>query len=326
MRVCLIGDFAGDPDEGMKNVARYYARRLSEQDVVVRKLHVGDVFSFNFFESIVTFDPDIVHYIPGIGWRNIVLTRLLMALSGAETVISAIHPDVTALPDTLVRSIGPSMVFTQDTTLAKSLSECGIEVTRLPNGVDLHRFRPLPEEERRGIREDFGLPTDKFLALHVGHITQDRNLGPLLRLQRSGIQVVVVSSDHFDTNGTLANRLHNAGVMTIDGYIKDIERLYAATDCYVFPTTQGDTIQMPLSVLEAMACDTPVVTAEHPGLIQWFDEGEGLFFTDTNEELVAEVDRVRRESPQCETRRKAEQYSWDAIVKNAVNEYRTLLK
>ncbi|MFB6186107.1 MAG: hypothetical protein ABEI86_04470, partial [Halobacteriaceae archaeon] len=128
MRVCLIGDFAGDPNEGMKNVARYLSQELEENGVEIFQLDVNEVFSPKFYKQIIEFDPDVIHYIPGIGWRNIILVSVLKRLTEAETAISAIHPDVTALPKPLVRLLGPSLVFTQNEDLRQSLSDCGVQL------------------------------------------------------------------------------------------------------------------------------------------------------------------------------------------------------
>jgi glycosyltransferase involved in cell wall biosynthesis len=326
MRVTLIGDYSGPPDEGMKNVARYFSRGLRENDVSVQELNINNVSSLHFYTTLRQFNPDVVHYIPGIGWRNLLLCRLLGTITGAKTVISAIHPDVSAVPTGLLRWFGPSLVFTQSDELRETILATGIPAVTLQNGVDLDRFGPLADGGVRTTRDRFNIPQSAFVALHVGHLTRRRNLEPLIELQRSGVHVVIAASDHFEAESTVVRDLRSAGVTIVDEYVSDIERLYGAADCYVFPTPRGETIQMPLSVLEAMACNLPIVSVDHPGLKQAFDPGDGLVFVESDAEIVEHVLELAASNIDSGTRGKARQFSWKRIANRAIDEYRALLE
>jgi len=61
----------------------------------------------------------------------------------------------------------------------------------------------------------------------------------------------------------------------MDRYIKKIEEIYQLSDCYIFPITfEGGGISILLSVLEAMACNLPVVTTKFGGLPAIFKGGD----------------------------------------------------
>ena len=47
-------------------------------------------------------------------------------------------------------------------------------------------------------------------------------------------------------------------------YFPNIEEIYALADCYLFPVIWGNTISMPLTILEAMAANLPIVSLEYP--------------------------------------------------------------
>jgi glycosyltransferase involved in cell wall biosynthesis len=117
----------------------------------------------------------------------------------------------------------------------------------------------------------YGLPTDKCIILHVGHINAERNLEALVQLQKDDNQVVIIGSsstqDVSYKDERLKKSLMEQGLQIIDGYIKNIEELYQLSDVYVFPVlSERGCIGVPLSILEARACGLPVVATAFGGL------------------------------------------------------------
>jgi glycosyltransferase involved in cell wall biosynthesis len=110
------------------------------------------------------------------------------------------------------------------------------QVRRIPNGVDLERFRPDPEARSPG-----GPPVVLFSAPDLA----DRRKGRAL-LDEALAQVDV---DH---------RL----VVHGDGSA-DLPRHYAGADLFVLPTLADN---LPNAALEAMACGTPVVSFDVGGV------------------------------------------------------------
>jgi glycosyltransferase involved in cell wall biosynthesis len=111
----------------------------------------------------------------------------------------------------------------------------------------------------------------------------------------------------------LLDELRRAGVVVLEGYQPGVEELYRAADCYVFPSRGwGGGIEMPLSVLEAMASDLPVASTLFGALPERFKNSDGIHFATSDEELVEMVVRQVRERPH--TRHLVEQYSWDAVA------------
>lgn len=325
MRVCLIGDYSGDPDEGLKNIAKHLASSLEDQGHSVHRANVTHFPRPKFFQDIYSFDPDIIHYIPGISLKNVVLTRGLCLLTGAEVVISAVDADTHNVSPTLLGVFGPSLIFSQDDKLEELVEKSGRNYCRVPNGVDISKFTPISDSQQNNVREKYDIDPDEFVVLHVGHLTEKRNLEALIEVQQDGYQVVIAASNFFEEEDELVNKLRDAGCRIIRGYVPDIERLYAVTDCYVFPTVAGDTIQMPLSVLEAMSCNLPVVTQEHPGITDLFSSGNGLYIESSDRDLVERVNEIARVRPTVDTRSKVRPYSWNRIAEKVIDEYRKVL-
>lgn len=327
LRVCVIGDFSGAADEGMKNTARYFAQALEDRGVVVKRADITTVFQPSFVVGIRSFDPDVLHYIPGVGVKNLVLMASLKPLTGAKTVISAVHPKFVPQIRVFLRAVEPDLLFVQTRSGDTLYDAAGWNTEFLTNGVDLKRFTPLSDEEKKEVRSRFDFGVDEFVVLHVGHLTMKRGLEVLINLQTTvdRAKVVIAASDHFDTEKKIVKKLNTAGCQILNGYIPNIEELYAAADCYVFPTRAGNTIQIPLSVLEAMACNLPVVTLRHPGLVELFDPGDGFFLCESADDLIEAVSELESRPTESTTRVKVERCSWDFIAQTALEWYRAIL-
>jgi glycosyltransferase involved in cell wall biosynthesis len=208
------------------------------------------------------------------------------------------------------------MVFVQDERTMKQLLAFGCPTQLLPSGVDLEKFKPVRLEKKIELRTKYGLNREAFTVLHVGHITRGRNV-ELLTLVHSehAAQVVLVGSSlpHKDRTALTA-QLREQGIVVFDTYIRNVEELYQLSDCYLFPVFSDQAcIGTPLSVLEAMACNLPVITVRYGSLPVLFTEGDGLFFVDNPQELVQGITRVRKLDG-CRTRQKVTPYSWENVA------------
>ena len=82
-------------------------------------------------------------------------------------------------------------------------------------------------------------------------------------------------------------------------------------DCYLFPVFHATSaIDAPLSVLEAMACNLPIVTTRFGALPGMFQSGNGFYYGDTEEEIVRMVKQAVEEQD-CRTFEMVSPYSWD---------------
>jgi glycosyltransferase involved in cell wall biosynthesis len=108
-------------------------------------------------------------------------------------------------------------------------------------------------------------------------------------------------------------------------YIKTIQEIYQLSDLYVFPVQDRlGSIETPLSVLEAMSCNLPVITTRFGGLTRMFNEGDGLHFVYSGSQIPELIDGIRSndaERSNVHTREKVMPYSWRNISKSLSKYY-----
>jgi glycosyltransferase involved in cell wall biosynthesis len=131
----------------------------------------------------------------------------------------------------------------------------------IPNGVALSRLAPTVE--RGTIRRALAIPDDAFLIGTVAHLRPEKRLDRLIDLlasfapERRPHAVVVGEGSERDA---LLARARERGVEAsfhLAGAHKNVGDYLRACDVYAITS---DTEQMPVSLLEAMACELPVVS------------------------------------------------------------------
>jgi glycosyltransferase involved in cell wall biosynthesis len=213
----------------------------------------------------------------------------------------------------------PDLILVQSEATRATLELLGCALRLIRPGIDLERFRPLPAAERAALRARHGISPKTRVLLHVGHLNRARGLRALIPLQGvAGQQVVVVGSSSTQQDEALVAELCAAGVWVIDTFVPDIAVWYQLADCYLFPVQSAlASIDVPLSVLEAMACDLPVVCTRLPGLTRLFAPSAGLRFVDDASDLPAAVADCRL-GGDAGTRRLVEPYAWPQVAREVL--------
>lgn len=131
----------------------------------------------------------------------------------------------------------------------------------IPNGVDTDRFRPGSD---RQWRQAHGIPDDAVLCGTVGRLRPEKNLELLLRafarvdLPRLRLAIAGDGPDRADLERQA--RAHGLdGRVAFAGNLTDPAPFYRALDFFVMSSV---TEQMPVALLEAMACGLPVLATD----------------------------------------------------------------
>ena len=81
----------------------------------------------------------------------------------------------------------------------------------------------------------------------------------------------------------------------------------------------------PLSVLEAMSCNLPVITTRHEGLTSMLKEGQGLKFADSNKGIVEGISDIKADGGKINTREQVLPYFGKKLYNSFETFYEKLL-
>jgi glycosyltransferase involved in cell wall biosynthesis len=284
-KALFVTELTDHGDEGMRNwiksVARGFHRRGHETAVV----HLdGDprwsATRPRVLRSIRRSAPDLLIYVPYSGLTSKALVRHLALRQAARAHIDVL---VTLQANTAVRKLPVRFSPTVGAFASQRLRDAHPNVSRVshtfPPAVDSVRFHPS-DAPRGRLRDELGLPAANPMVLHVGHLRRSRGLEPLAELASDpAITVVLIASTSTEPEADVVDMLQDSGVIIKREFLPDIHRWYQAADVYLFPVSdlQGS-IEVPLTVLEALACGVPIVSTPFGGLPSLFSTSESFRF------------------------------------------------
>lgn len=226
------------------------------------------------------------------------MTRRVMARK--EAIFGAIAPGRLTV-------VCPSRWLAEETRRSSLFRRFDVRV--IPNGIDTSDYHPV---DRAEARRRLGLPADARIVLFVADQIDDQRKGLRQLLAAigairslSGLLLVTLGRGHH-------NDLPHAHTRHL-GALHDPERLrtaYSAADVFAIPSLQDN---LPNTILEAMACGTPVAGFATGGVSEAVQDGStGLLARAGDSAALAEalrrilVDRPLRQELSAESRRRAE--------------------
>lgn len=197
-------------------------------------------------------------------------------------------------------------------------------VVTLRNGVDLQLFHPI---ERESARKALGL--NCFTLISVGNLVphkgHDLAIGALTTLP--DVRLLIAGSGPEKASlKALAERLGVAERVIFLGTLtqEQLRTYYGASDALVLASSREGWANV---LLESMACGTPVVASHVWGTPEVVaSPAAGILMPERSYKGVSEsVSALRAKYPsRIETRRYAEQFSWDATTSGQIDVFRRL--
>lgn len=336
-RLALICEVLHPPlDEGIRIVAAELASAFSracdvdligEIDTEVRGLPVRGVLTDRFFlggalaAELSRFSPEAILYVP---WTSLTarsffrIGRLRRRAPGRPVGVLALQPRGAGWVQRLALRTGrPDRVFAFGPEVEREAAALEIPCQRLQGGVDLDRFRPFEEHGRADLRRSLGLPISAYIVLHVGHLKPGRGVLALKGVQElEGVQALLIASTSTEPDAGTRRDLQSAGVRVLDQHQERIEEYYRAADAYLFPVSSAsDSIELPLSVLEAMACNLPIITTPFGGLPSLLGGARtGVTLVDSESAIPRAVMECMRERPRPDLRGLVGPLTWGAMA------------
>lgn len=142
--------------------------------------------------------------------------------------------------------------------------------TLVPNAVDCRKFLPATPSQREKIRAEWGVPVRARVLGFMGRLTYQKD--PLTLLQAFALILENIPQAHLLLlgRGELQPGLHSflqvnnlLDKVTWLDYLPDPVSFYAAIDLFMLSSRYEG---LPLTVLEAMSCNLPLVLTDAPGL------------------------------------------------------------
>jgi glycosyltransferase involved in cell wall biosynthesis len=319
VNVGLLGIKSEKHDEGTKNFGINLADALQTSVDEVLYINIQAGIGLTELKQLRNHDLDLVHLIPGPTFKGLFLLEMVGRYTGARTVATALQPRFSRVSKQVARLFPADLLLVHSSGQLDTMVNVGRELSMVPCGVDTDRFLPVDTTEKRQLRAKYDIPVDDTVFLHVGHFKEGRNLRSLKPFAERGTVIVIGSPSTAQEEG-IKREMENSDCIVIDSYIENIEEYYQLADCYVFPTEdEQHCIQVPLSVLEAMACNCAVVSTKFGGLPDMFSESEGFKFVEG--ELSSGVD-ISTEN--VRTRDMVVKYSWSELANTVSNLYMEL--
>ena len=217
-----------------------------------------------------------------------------------------------------------------------SLGADPAKIDVLHNGVDLERFKPLPDVKGE-MRKKLGIPEEMCVVLTVRRLVYKNGIDTLLdsaeiivKKNPKLVFVVVGRGPDFEEVKEKIAQLGMQRNFRLTGFVsdEDLPFYYNVADLFALPSKSGE--GLPLVALEAMACGLPVTATNVGGISEVLNEDYGKLVPpnspDSLAEAVLEFSRKDLSALRKGLRTMIEQkYSWDTNVKKLGEIYEELI-
>lgn len=298
MKILAVGDYKDNAAEGMEVITKRIVDVMREERVNVSTVQAK--YCLLYFFSILFHRFDRIIFTHGPGKGVYFLTMFISLLGGPKVIWLATRENIKGfkLLDRLLFRLDRIYCGQNNKRLIDLSKKISAEFSKVIIGIDLSRINidnTVSNETRRMIvgRQNTEIP----IVIHVGHIRANRGLNKLVNIKQAlgeSIDVVVIGSPSLSKDASVVNSLKNAKVVILNEYIENLGSIYSAADLYLFPVDpiNGGAVDLPLSVIESIACGTPVVSTDFGVLKEYLSNNKLIQFSDVDFEDTV-IDRIK---------------------------------
>ena len=157
------------------------------------------------------------------------------------------------------------------------------KLVSIPYGIDTDEFNP---DAKSNIREELSIGENP-LILYVGHLYEEKGVKYLIKAAPFVLEKFPeakfliawsgIGNQINEIKGLIYTmKLNDSFIIT--GKRDDLAGVFAASDVFVLPLVSGKhTLGHPLTILESLACGTPVVSTHIQGVCEIVKDGENGF-------------------------------------------------
>lgn len=249
---------------------------------------------------------------------SLLRSKIISFFSNKSVYIYALQPrQYSRITKIFIGLFRPSLIITPSRVYSTYLKSLGIKSVSIPLGVNNSIYREYCQEEKITLRLKYEIDVNKHVVLHVGHINESRNLNWLIDIKKynSDLEVVLVGSTYNNSDLDLYKKLKSYNIKIIDQYVSNMVDIYNLANFYVFPVENDHgAISTPLSVLEAMSCNLPIITTKFGSLIDMFVQDDDFHFVESSYDITNILNKLTNLTTKCKNRDKVSDYTWEKVV------------
>lgn len=231
---------------------------------------------------------DVIH---AAGFNAALAARVLSRLTGIPFIVST-HSTYQFVPGSpLARRVawilrGAHRVLAVSSESASELTAIGVPRERIvthTTWVDLERFRPVPRLEAR---RALGVPDGAFTAAFIGRLKEVKGVRLLLEAAARAPDIHFLFAGAGDLEEAVRQTAARLPNVHFAGYRDnaDLAPCYSAADVFVLPSAREG---FPRVAAEALACGTPVVLPDMPGIRSVIPEELAIYMEPSVEHILA---------------------------------------
>lgn len=279
----VVADYQAKPSEGIQVVSKTLIdgmRQRGRDMIVVPPGRLGP-----WIPKLIARRPKLIIFVHGPGDGVVRASAILRKLTRARIIWIATRPDLSQVPRWATGRRTAHAVICNRRRPDLHAVAADAEMLEQFIGIDPLRLKSSPDavEPWPALRK-LGRP----IALHVGHLRRNRGLDLLVEAKEAlenRLEIIVQGSPTFDADPAVVAELSRVGVHVRRAYVSNLADLYRAADLYVFPGRHEDAgaVELPLGVLEAVACRRPVLANDFGALRAALDGIAGVQITTRND-------------------------------------------
>jgi glycosyltransferase involved in cell wall biosynthesis len=337
-RIAIISEFINEQtSEGIRKFAKELADAYEDMEFKVarfgartsprgkgRSLFRRAIEILDQRKRLSEYRPDLLIYIPSSNriFLNLLKLRLWRKSAERSAMILLLPPRGRWSFSKMISKDVHLFIQFNASSIPEGISKKNIRY--IPSGVDVDEFMPAHADEKARLKTELGIKPDERVVLSVGHLTTGRRLDILIDASKGvNARFVFVSSDMPTDDPKIQVSLESAGIILIKRFLPRIQDIYGSADCYLFTTGSPDSaIGMPLSILEAMSMNIPVVTRDFSSLSKNLggpSEDKGIYFINDEKNVIEKIEQALA-LKEVRTRSIALDFTWKGIAERILGE------
>lgn len=218
----------------------------------------------------------------------------------------------------------------------KTLMDGSNQLRVISNGIDTKIFAPLSKEKVDKIRKKLGIPVNEMVCLYTGKISYAKGQDWLLKawknikLSHDDAKLYIVGSPfqkemkfyrsllRFIKENNLQEDVH------LIGEVDNVHEYLQCSDLLLFPSRSEG---LPLSVLEAMSCELPVIGSKIDGLERLIENDKNGFLVEVGDYLamakqcnyLIKNDEIREKFGKYARKKVVHEYAIEFTVNNFID-------